>query len=126
MRRVVIGALVVALLLFGALIPVLLPRPSPVTRAAFERVEVKMTRAEGESILGGPPGDYRTRPVLEYIGSGAGISWEVWMGDEGEAWVGFEAGTVRYLTFMGAEAPRVSAGELVLWRLGRLKGRLFP
>src|SRR5262245_3377227 len=126
MRRLLIGGLVVALLLLGALIPVLLQRPSPVTRAAYERIEEKMSREAVELILGGPPGDYRTRPVPAETGSGAGIAWEIWMGDEGEAWVSFEDGVVRHRTFMVAEAPRVSAPGLVLWRLGRLKDRVFP
>jgi hypothetical protein len=56
----VIVAVVVALVC--VLLPLMLPYRSPVTRAAHERIEEGMTQAEVEAILGGPPGDYRTRP----------------------------------------------------------------
>jgi outer membrane protein assembly factor BamE (lipoprotein component of BamABCDE complex) len=35
---------------------------STVRRHHLERVEIGMTRAEVEALLGGPPGDYRTNP----------------------------------------------------------------
>jgi hypothetical protein len=38
-------------------------RPSEVTKAAFDGIQIGMTQADVEAILGGPPGDYRTRPM---------------------------------------------------------------
>jgi hypothetical protein len=36
------------------------PREDRITREKFHRIEIGMSRAEVEAILGGPPGDYRT------------------------------------------------------------------
>lgn len=57
------------------------PTPSGVTRANFERIEVGMTEAEVERILGGPPGVYTNRPDIQ---AQSGISFRrFWYGDEG-------------------------------------------
>ena len=71
MRRWWALALAIPLLLAGALLPVLVPRSSPVTQAAYKRIDLGMTEAEVEAVLGGPPGSYQTRPVRIFIGSGA-------------------------------------------------------
>jgi len=63
------------LLVFAALVP----RPSRVTRAAFERIEKGMTRAEVHKILG-PPGDYSTQPYLPVLVSGI-VPTDEWIGD---------------------------------------------
>src|SRR5947209_4405380 len=63
MRKSSLAVLAVFLVLLGVLLPVLLPRPSKVTRAAFERIEVGMNQKEVEAVLGGPPGDYRNAPI---------------------------------------------------------------
>ncbi len=62
MRKCLLAALAIALLLGGALFA--LPRPwhCPVTPEAAGRIRKGMTQAEVHEILGAP-GDYRTRPV---------------------------------------------------------------
>jgi hypothetical protein len=58
-RRRLLGALAAGgLLAAGAL--VLWPHTNRVTRENFGLIREGMSRAEVESILGGPPGDYRT------------------------------------------------------------------
>jgi hypothetical protein len=126
MKKLLVALLAVALTLFGAVLPLVLPRHCPVNKAACERIEVGMTKREVEKILGGPPGDYRTRPVLGDIGSGGGIDWTMWIGDEGDAWVWLDHGIVRSTMFREAKEVPVGALELILWRLERLPGRWLP
>jgi len=118
--------LAVPLVLLGALAPVVFPPPCSVTRSAHARIEPGMTRARVEAILGGPPGDYRTLPVESYLGSGGGVSWDIWQGDEGESWVCFEGGLVRTQMFQQATPVHVGPVERLLWRLDRFKARWLP
>jgi hypothetical protein len=115
-----VGLLAVGVVFAGALLALVLPRHCPVTRAAYERIEPGMTQADVEQILGGPPGDYRTRPVHANLTSGGGISWTIWVGDEGEAWVCFEHRVVSVTTFREAKDEPVGLLELIRWRLERL------
>jgi hypothetical protein len=62
MRKLRIGLLAVVLVLFGALFALLRPWHCPVNGAAAARIEKSMKQAEVQEILGGPPGDYTTRP----------------------------------------------------------------
>ena len=54
--------LAVSLLAFAAASPILFPRPCPVTKAAFDRIEEGMSLDEAQAVFGVPPGDYTTRP----------------------------------------------------------------
>src|SRR5262249_11442376 len=114
MRKWVFLALALVLLLVGGMLPVLFPRPSPVTREAFIRIKAGMTRAEVESILGGKPGDYRTTPAYALSGSGGGISWDIWSGDEGEVCVYFDGGMVNATEFYEAQPVDIGPVELGL------------
>jgi hypothetical protein len=84
-----------------------------INRAAFDLINENMTRAEIERVLGGVPGDYRTRPV-EWDLADQAISWswscilewsqENWLGDEGTIWIRFyHDGKVRELGFLRPE-----------------------
>jgi hypothetical protein len=126
MRKPLIGLLAVALLLLGALLPLVVPRHCPVNRVACERIKEGMTEAEVHAILGGPPGDYRTRPVCADIGRGGGISWSMWFGDEGDAWVWLDRGVVRSTMFREAKAEFVGPAERIRWRLEQWKARWLP
>jgi hypothetical protein len=129
MRKLLIGLLAVALVLFGALLPLVLPRHCPVNRGAFERIEEGMTQAEVEAILGGPPGDYRTQPPAP---SRATVRvWENWEGDEGTVFIWFSSASgglerVMSANFYEAEPYTPGLVELIRWRLWRLKERLLP
>jgi hypothetical protein len=126
MRKLLLVLLAVALMLLGALLPLLVPRHCPVNRAAYHRIKEGMTQKEVEATLGGPPGDYRTRPVCADIGSGGGISWDMWFGDEGDVWVWLDRGVVRSTMFREAKAEPVGTAELIHWRLERWKARWLP
>jgi len=141
MRKWVVAVFAFALLLLGALMPLVMPRRCPVNRAAFGRIEAGMTQAEVHATLGIPPGDYRTRPhapprmwelELKFPHPGLGPPHEIWNGDEGFV-------VVQYGPFPPARHDRVwvarweeaaphSPGllELALWRLEKLKERLLP
>jgi hypothetical protein len=117
--------------------PKLLPPSNcPITRAAYERIrrEVRradvdaivgfflppsrpflrreMKRADIEAILGGPPGDYRTRPVeldtdemIWAYNITRILEWTQveWLGDEGAIWGRFYSdGTVHEVLFIRA------------------------
>jgi hypothetical protein len=133
-----IGLLAVALVLFGATLALVLPRHCPVNRAAFERIKPGMTRAEVHAILGGPPGDYRTRPsgpfTLFFDSTVNGIIplAELWQGDEGGVCVEYSASwdtpptatvAVWRARFKEADPYHPSLLEMIRWRLNRLLGR---
>jgi hypothetical protein len=135
MRKWLFVGLAVALVLFGVLLPLLLPWHCPVNRAAFERIEKGMTRAQVEAILGGPCGNYRTRPFPKnqswVLPSSGPIlfyqSWEPWAGDEVVVHVCFDDEGIVELKVIGEESPPdTGLVELASWRLKRLKGRWFP
>jgi hypothetical protein len=130
MRKWWIGLLAVLLVLGGALLPLLFPRSSKVTRANFDRIEMGMSRAEVEALFGGPPGDYRTRPVTisrisTWSTSISVLHAESWSGDEGDAVIYFDGGGVRSMQFVEADSVAISPMGLVLWRLGRIRDRCF-
>jgi hypothetical protein len=124
-RSWLLGAIAVPLLLLSIALPALF-RPCPVTRAALERVKEGMSRPEVEAILGGPPSDYRTRPVELYVGTFGDRPWEFWRGDEGDAWVYYEGGVVGGANFVELAPIPISTFELLQWRLGRWTRRWLP
>jgi hypothetical protein len=68
------------------------PRRPMASQADCDRLQVGMTRAEVEQILGGPPGDYRTRDsITPYLQLQDG-SWDEWQGDGGMILVEFDEG----------------------------------
>jgi hypothetical protein len=139
MRKTLVAGVAVVLVLAGGLIALLGPRHCPVNRAAFERIEKGMTRAEVRAIMGVPPGDYRTRPhgfsiVFDGGGSMPIESWvagvrlpiiEQWVGDEGTVEVRYRPGPlaiqeVMDVSFEDAETYTPSLVELARWRLRKL------
>jgi hypothetical protein len=135
MRKLFLALVAVALLLFGAAFPLLFPRPSPVTKAAYDRIENGMTLAEVEAILGGPAGDHRTRPTEmlpeDYVfrrlvehAIGKSLWWE---GDAvAVAVVLDDSGIVLRQTFVKQGKANIGVIDLLRWRLNRLKDRLLP
>jgi hypothetical protein len=135
MRAFFVAVSAILLIVVGFLLPVLLPRPSPVTVAAFDRIEMGMTQKEVETILGGPPGDYRTGPTGDYkirirakYSPGAG-TWPPpsdWQGDEGVARFRFDAGgNMIAKEFLEIRPRDEGPGQKLLWRLERLKERFL-
>lgn len=124
LRLAALATVAVFLLLAGALVPVAFPRPSPVTLTTVERVKGGMTQAEVEAILGGPPGDYRTRPTDVEVDTAPLLSarTEVWEGDEGTVAVSFLGGRVVRTEF--GKAASVSVWEVFRWRLAKRWDRL--
>jgi hypothetical protein len=131
------------LLILGAILPIVVPRPSPVTRAVYERIKKGMTEAEVEEILGGPPGDYATRPrQWTYRSSFLFYSrmptaewdhwkWEKWDGDDVTVWVDFHRRDVTSEFVVDCmrceEVQRLEVGpvELLRWRFDRWRARVF-
>jgi hypothetical protein len=131
MRAFFVAVSAVLLVVVGSLLPVLWPGPSPVTRAASDRIRVGMKQAEVQAILGGHPGDYTTQPVLVFHPYGGGVLMgpghlRQWWGDEGVVQVRIdEGGTVLWKRFVPAATADMEPDELLLWRLGRLKERFL-
>jgi hypothetical protein len=68
-RKTYIAACILALAVVGyAVFAMWPPRPgvTQVTQANFERISVGMTGKEVDEILGGPSGNYASRPMLEF------------------------------------------------------------
>ena len=61
-RKLLLVLLAAFLIAFAALSPLLFPQPCPVTKAAFDRIEIGMNLREVVKVLGGLPGDYATIP----------------------------------------------------------------
>jgi hypothetical protein len=131
MRKPVLAGVAFFLVLVGILVTLLLPRPSRVTRENSERIKEGMSRAEVEEILGGPPGDYRTKPTNLDRDAVARAILSVffnaeWCGDEGEVWVSFGPDDkVRDMSFAEAGPVEVSTLALLRWRLNRRWDRLW-
>jgi hypothetical protein len=126
------------LLAVGALLPRSRPPPVRVTYEHTFGFRYGMTLAEVESILGGPPDDYRTRPnqfdsgpvpqrvpVRDPLGTGDSAC--IWATDEVNLTVVFDStGRVRDWAYTPViEAPRSTSGDL-LWRAKRQWRRWFP
>jgi hypothetical protein len=141
MKKLLIGLVAATLLLSGLLLALLIPTHCPVNRMACERIEKGMTLTQVEQLLGGPPGDYRTRPIyrerasvistVDYFGPGwpendEACSIEAWTGNTGLANVWFSAGTVAGWAFYEELKPGPGPVETIRWRLERLKERWLP
>jgi hypothetical protein len=134
MKKPLLAVVAVLLVLVGILLTLLLPRPSKVTRANFERIEVGMSKPEVEEILGGPPGDYRDRPtytharvdfLLGLVGAFApGREERGWHGNQGVIEVTFDGpGVVAEKQF--TEETPAGWAETLRWRLNRRWERLW-
>src|SRR5262249_30783312 len=103
-------------------------RPQRVTNESFERIKMDMTRAEVESILGGPAGDYTTGPTRATgrshnpgtLGPSRGIGLSEWRGDSAVIWIGFDSSdTVDWADVNSNELLDASFVERTMWRLRR-------
>jgi hypothetical protein len=125
MRKSLPAGVAALLVLLGALVWVAVapPLPCPVTEGAYDRIEEGMSRAQVEGLLGGPPGDYRTKPGLVPLAipglADRGVP-EVWWGDQGFVVVLF-GGTdrVREKSFHRLSATEAGPIETLRWRLAR-------
>jgi hypothetical protein len=88
-RRIIIGGGLLALVGSVAWV-VWLCRPHP-CRAAFEKVREGMTFEEVCATVGGPPGNYSSRPPLKEIATG-GVRWTShrWTAEDGTLTVVFD------------------------------------
>jgi hypothetical protein len=122
----------ILLVLFGMLLPLVMPRSCRINRAASERIKEGMTQAQVHAILG-PPGDYRTQPPPPdwfRLGFGVGLVSlsEEWEGDDGTICVDYDPfptgdETVKLTTFAEADPYHPGLVDLVCWRLTRLWDR---
>jgi hypothetical protein len=132
MRKMLFAGLAVALVLVGLVLPLVVPWHCPVNRVNSERIKEGMTQAEVETILGGPPGDYRTLPrkalfFMDVTSWPPGLSVEMWVGDTGDVLVGFTAeGLVARVEFNEDNIGNLTSVAVARWRLEQLKERWFP
>jgi hypothetical protein len=126
MRKYLVALLSLSLVLLGFLMNLLMPRHCPVSLAACERVVQGMTQAEVHAILGGPPGDYRTRPSGLPLNCWEGLEREDWHGDEGTVTVRYskDHDAVVSVEFTAAEPYDANPLELVRWRMEKLWSKL--
>jgi hypothetical protein len=80
-----VAAIITAVVLF-----VTGPRRPMASKADCDRIEIGMTCAEVEHILGGPPGDYHTQPSIPPPLGIRYAHWYRWQGDCGMVFVRFE------------------------------------
>ncbi len=127
MKKLVVAGAAVILVVAGALLALLRPLHHRVPPGAFTRIRVEggMTRAEVEAILGGPPGDYRSRQgakagLPRFVPTPTEVE-EVWRWDNGHAYVIFTpAGFVAEASFFEPGPTATATG----W-LERLKERIL-
>lgn len=79
----------------GLFLLALVPPEPGVTRANFDRVSMRMTRAEVEILFGGPPNsDAAERPgkhwIFYVLCANPGHARELWLGDDGAAMIEFD------------------------------------
>jgi hypothetical protein len=143
-----IGLAALMLILLGVLTALFAPHHCPVTKAAYDRIEIGTTVAEVEKVLGGPSGDYRTIPEpgriicvdsvsqldaktrnLVMFGLNARamkLESRRWEGNEGDAHVCFDSsGRVVKTLFWEREAQVIGRAELARHRLRTVSSRLF-
>jgi hypothetical protein len=114
---------------------VLWPRADRVTRANYERIQIGMTRADVEAILG-PPGDYTTGPLtdpngiellLSLLPPASGVESPWWAADYGTVGVWFdEGGRVVMKNYEPYSKAPQGVGANLLWRAKRQWHRWFP
>jgi hypothetical protein len=108
----------VALLACGSLVGLLVRRPSRITEASFERIEVGMTLSEVEALLGAPAGDHRTGPVGyagHYKRKTEGTLHE-WAGDEAIIAVEVDrAGSIQAKHFLESASSKPGLIQRISW-----------
>jgi hypothetical protein len=125
-KRKRLAAVLVTVATGAVAVAVLWPWPR-VSRAKYDRIKLGMSRAQIDTLLGGP-GDFTTRATCvsasaEPAWEGAPEAWlgaatEAWRGDEGTIWVAFDAsGRVAAKRFQPGERCEPSRLEKFLRRL---------
>jgi hypothetical protein len=121
------GLAVVGAALAGKMLALeLRARPIRITRENYHRIRYGMSRARVEAILGGPPGDYSTHPVEEFVEGGQVTSKYRWLDDSGAVHVWFDEDRVRFKWRFEVQAPQQTRSEYVLWQLKHVWHRWFP
>jgi hypothetical protein len=95
LRKDLLILLAVLAAVAGILLPIVYQSPSRISRASCARIRPGMTRAEVETILGGPPGAYDNEepPFWTFrLGQGPEFGEEMWFGREGMVTVWFGDG----------------------------------
>jgi hypothetical protein len=106
---------------------VLWPQPERVRQENFERIQVGMTLAQTEAILG-PPGDYATgeTQILYLPGLSLAEHHRIWNTNEGTLTITFVSDIVRYKRFDPHDPPDPRSLDNLLWRAKRQLRKWFP
>jgi hypothetical protein len=117
-RRFFLSVAVLAVVLAGGLaVLIFLPR-SPISQRNCDRIQLGMSEAEVESILGGPQGNHQDRQVDINVPlpPRQGLFMKVWIGNDGAALVYFDkANKVGHVHF----APALNRDDSFLGRIRR-------
>jgi hypothetical protein len=106
---------------------VLWPRPDRITRENYRRIQIAMSLAEVEAILG-PEGDYTTAPVgptlvLDFLSDESPVPVPficTWYGDSAAIRLGFDKqAKILWGQYQGQVAEKQGALENLLWRIKR-------
>jgi len=131
-RRMFLGMLALAFVA-GAVWPA--PRRVVIPLDVLDRVNAGMEKRDIEELVGGPPGDYRSGPVVEIPNRCAGVYWEdedtwmvpyvtlpkcEWRTDRAELKMVFlKSGRVAVGSLTEMKREQVGPLDLLLWRIGR-------
>jgi hypothetical protein len=133
-RRKLLVVLAGLAVVAAAGVVVLRPREDRITRANYDRIQIGMSRAHVEAILG-PQGDYTTAPVeawgfFAYVSRGAtdpGTPMSTWDGDQGSIRLAFDQqDKVAWGDFQSHHPVDLGTLDLVLFRAKRQWHRWFP
>jgi hypothetical protein len=113
-------------------------RSGGITNKEFQRLQLGMTMAEVEAVLG-PPGDFATGPTHPVFGEYLRISASTpderpvfearreWDGDQGAIYVDFDASDkVRRASFSPMRKDDIGLFDNLLWQAKRQWRRWFP
>jgi hypothetical protein len=127
-RKLLVALAGLAVVVAAGVIALWPTRPNRVTRENYDRIQIGMTRAEVEAILG-PPGDYTTRPqTLWWPPWSVGLS-DRWRGDEFAIGLIFDHKRrvrVKYCADHIVLHLDQTAFDNLLWRAKRQWHRWFP
>jgi hypothetical protein len=135
---VILGAVVLSGLTYMLLSS---PCPPAIPQDILDRINAGMNRSDIEDIIGSPPGDYRSGPVVEIPRATYGIDWEdevrgmvdvsslptyEWETDRAKLELTFlKSGRVATGSLTEVRRKHIGPLDMLVWRIERLWRRWF-